>query len=475
MSYLQKISEFQNISVTPSSYDDHRIEGDISLERETDTLKFHLIFSYSDRIEANQNLAGLILAMPAINFTLFSKKLTLNFPASKSDVSAISEFVRINNREVFINKLARRRYEFFRQEYVPRDEDITEENSNGNTLVSATSQYVDTPRKIQGGSNAVLSSGGKESLLSYGMLKEIDPDTHAFYFNESGGHWLTAKTAYDYYSAEFSNVHKVWSNVDRFYRYVLRNMRILDQRVMNMKTDTYPVQLFIFPVYVMSMIPVAIEHGIRGAVLGDEFDDPSDMQPFHGIRHYYGIYDQTLDFNRYMSGYLHSKGIDFTVWSAVYPITGGVVENILIKRYPDLFRLQRSCHSCRSVNGKIVPCGKCSKCLGILMFILSAGGDPHQILYSTESIENLKENVSRERMRLDTDELNYMKAKLGFIEAGDMERLQHVSGMHLLPDEHQLFQHVPDAYRDGIMRIISQYAPLSYSYTGGAWNQSEKQ
>jgi hypothetical protein len=47
--------------------------------------------------------------------------------------------------------------------------------------------------------------------------------------------------------------------------------------------------------------------------------------------------------------------------------------------------------------------------------------------------------------------------------------------MHLLPDEHQLFQHVPDAYRDGIMKIISQYAPRSYSYTGGAWHESEKQ
>ena len=115
MSYLQKISEFRNITVTPTSYDNHRIEGDISLERETDTLKFHIIFSYSDSIDADQNLAGLVLAMPAINFTLFSRKLTLNFPASKADISAISEFVRINNREVFINKLARRRYEFFRQ------------------------------------------------------------------------------------------------------------------------------------------------------------------------------------------------------------------------------------------------------------------------------------------------------------------------------------------------------------------------
>lgn len=469
MNFLDRITEFKNITVTPEEFSERRITGKIRIDRDAGSLEFHIIFSYSDDINADRNLAGLVLTMPVINFTLFSKKLTLDFPASDRDVAAIREFVRINNREVFINKLVRRRYEFYLKEFLPSDNDITAENSNGMTEIVAEIPHEDSQSVYRGESPAVLSSGGKESLLSYGMLREIDENTHAFYFNESGFHWLTAKTAHEYYAKKFSNVHKVWSNVDRFYRFVLRNMHIMDQRIVNSKTDTYPVQLFIFPVYVMAMVPLAIKHRISGAVLGDEFDDPREMPSYRGIRHYYGVYDQTHDFNGFMTDYLHGKGMDFTVWSAVYPVTGSVVENILIHRYPDLFALQRSCHSCRNINGKIVPCGKCSKCLGILMFVLAAGGDPEKIEYSPESVISLKENVDKERMRLDSDELNLMKQKLGFSSGDITADLSHVSGIHVLPDEREIFEKVPNSFRRSLISIISEYAPQIYILKDNQW------
>ncbi len=469
MGYLDRITEFSNITVTPEEYGKSRITGKITLETSSGPLEFRVVFTYSDDIEVDRNLAGLVLTMPVINFTLFSMKLTLDFPVSKADLDAIREFVKINNREVFVNKLARRRYEFYRKEYLPSEEDITPQNADGITEVIANEHYSDRPFKPAGGSAAVFSSGGKESLLSYGMLKELDPETHAFFFNESGFHWLPAKTAHDYYISHFKNVHKVWSNVDRFYRFVLRHMKIIDQKMVNSKTDTYPVQLFIFPVYIMSMVPVALKTGISGAVLGDEFDDPREMPPFHAIKHYYEVYDQTHDFNSFISDYFHRKGIDFTVWSAVYPINGSVVEKILVNRYPELFRLQRSCHSCRNVGGRIVPCGVCSKCLGILLFVLNAGGDPRKIEYSEESIRSLKQNVEKERMKLDPDELNLMKSNLGFIEIRNPEKLQHVPGIHILPDEEIQFQKVPGKYRDGILGIVRQYSGGIYILSETGW------
>lgn len=469
MGYLDRIAEFSNITVTPEEYGERRISGRIRIETNSGNLDFRVIFSYSDRIEVDRNLAGLVLTMPVINFTLFSKKLTLDYPASDADLDAIREFVRINNTEVFVNKLARRRYEFYRKEFLPSQEDITPENAVGLTQVVALESHTDSDMRKTGGSVAVFSSGGKESLLSYGMLREVDQNTHAFFFNESGFHWLPAKTAHDYYSTHYKNVHKVWSNVDRFYRFVLRNMKIIDQRMVNSKTDTYPVQLFIFPVYIMSMIPVALRSGISGAVLGDEFDDPREMPPFHGIKHYYEVYDQTHDFNNFISAYFRRKRIDFTVWSAVYPINGSVVERILVNRYPELFSLQRSCHSCRNIGGKIVPCGVCSKCLGILLFVLNAGGDPRKIEYSEESVRNLKQNVEKERMKLDPDELNLMKANLGFIVIQDREKLHHVPGIHMLPDENVPFQKVPEKYREGIMNIVRQYSGQVYRLSGDGW------
>ncbi|MFP3912873.1 MAG: hypothetical protein ACLFUT_12435, partial [Desulfobacteraceae bacterium] len=40
--------------------------------------------------------------------------------------------------------------------------------------------------------HAVSSSGGKESLLTYGLLQELGIETHPLFVNESGRHWFTA-------------------------------------------------------------------------------------------------------------------------------------------------------------------------------------------------------------------------------------------------------------------------------------------
>jgi hypothetical protein len=471
MSYAQKLAVLDEIRVKPTFYDQRKVKGTVSIRSGSMEKSFEVIYSYNSDIVADWNIAGLLMAMPAVNFTLFAKRLVLDFPASKWDVDHIRDFVRINNREVFVNKLARRRYEFFRKAYLPGEDDITEENSNGITEVVSTSVLEDMGEpdvEFRKNAVAVLSSGGKESLLSYGMLREAGAETHAFYFNESGSHWFTASTAYAYYSSNFGNVHKVWSNVDRLYRFFLRNLEPIDQEAIKKKTDTYPVQLFIFPVYAMALVPVALKHGISSMVLGDEFDDPREMPPYRGIRHYFGIYDQTHDFNSYMSEYLSGKGIPLRVWSAVYPVTGSVVENVLVKRYPELFRLQRSCHSCRSVDGNMVPCGRCSKCMGIIMFVLAANGDPTEIQYRKETLENLSVLIEKERMRLDTDELNFMKGKLNLAHV-DLSALMHVDGIHILPDETVPFEKVPEYFRSDITGIISQYSGGAYILKDGQW------
>lgn len=471
MSYAQKIAVLDEIRVRPTSFGGRKVRGTVSFMSRGSEKSFGLIYTYNGDITINQNIAGLLMTMPAINFTLFAKKLVLDFPVSEPDLEHIREFVRINNREVFVNKLARRRYEFFRREFLPGDSDITEENSNGITQVEAAVITKDSPPSgpsFNANRVAVLSSGGKESLLSYGMLRESAAETHAFYFNESGSHWFTASTAYAYYSEKFSNVHKVWSNVDRLYRFFLRNLEPIDQEAIRRKTDTYPVQLFIFPVYAMALVPIALKHGISSMVLGDEFDDPREMPPYKGIRHYFGVYDQSHDFNSYMSGYFSSKGIGLRVWSAVYPVSGSIVEKALVRKYPDLFRLQRSCHSCRSINGEMVPCGRCSKCMGIVMFVLAAGGDPTHILYRKNTVDKIGELVANERMRLDSDELNLMKAKLNLASV-DTVPLKHVEGIHILPDEKEPFEKVPEHYRTWVLEIISKFSDGIYQLKNDQW------
>ncbi len=461
--YYGRVRQFDLIQVSIDSVSRRRIKARIS----ADDLSFNLYFDYDEDVPLDDRIAGMIVSLPVVNYAYFTREIRLNFPVPKSFLDQLREFVRINNIETFINSIVRRRYEFFKSDYLPNESEITLENAEGHTIISAESTYNDEPFSLAAERNrvAVMSSGGKESLTTFGMLREIGADVFPVFFNESGGHWKTAKVAYDYMKKNYSNVHKVWSNVDRFYSFMNGHMPMLDQREIKKTADSYPVQMFIFPVYVFSMLPYIIKYGIGNIALGDEFDDPIYQENYKGIKHFYGVYDQTNEFNDAVSDLLSKIGMPVRVFSAVYPIFGTLVEKILVKRYPELLRIQRSCHLCHYEGEEVVPCGRCTKCLGVLLFIINAGGDPTIAGYKPEAVKNLKKNLETANMRLDPVELDYLTRSV-FLGQRDES---HVEGIHLLPGEESLFSKVPDEFRDGVLRIISEYANGVYRIDNGRW------
>ncbi|EQD77176.1 creatininase, partial [mine drainage metagenome] len=303
---------------------------------------------------------------------------------------------------------------------------------------------------------------------SFGIMKSIGYNPYPFFFNESGAHWLPAKTSYDYYRKQENNVLKVWSNTDRFYKKVLRNMEILDKKAIEKKADTYPIQLFIFPVYLISALPFIKKYEISDVLMGNEFDDPLAMESYNGITHYYGVFDQTWEFAEFFTEFMQGKGFHSSLWSIVYPVFGSMIENMLIKKFPDLYALQRSCHSCRSVKGKIIPCGKCTKCLGVRMFIENAGGDPSKILYKNDN-KSLINEVEQSRIRLDPDEVKYLKA---FIQNSKREN-NHVGGVHLMPGEKEHFSRTPEPYMKEFQNFFKDWSNGLWEMHGNQWVKLE--
>ncbi len=470
--YIDKIISFGNIEVSIDKIERNHITGNIKM----DDYNFKLIFTYNDEINVNENMAGLILTMPVINFTYFARKLTLNYPVSENDKDIIKKFMKINAHEVFINKIINRRYDFIKDEYIPNEDDITEYNANGITeLVCKYNYNDDYKNNIDNKKVIIMSSSGKESLLAYGIFNEINnnDDNYSFYFEESGSHWITAKTAYDYYNKNFKNVKKVWSNLDRFYHETLKHIKIIKTENIDIRSDDYPIQVFIFPIYIFLLIPLLLKYKIGNIIMGDEFDDPREMTDFHGLKYYYGIFDQTYDFNNMVSEYFKNKKINSYVYSIVYPVTGSLEEKILINRYHDLYLNQRSCHSCHEKDGKIYPCGKCSKCIGILLFIEANNGNPEEILYSSDDVRLLKRRVMHSRLRLDPDEINYTEMKLGFIN-GDCQECDHINGIHILPYEKKPFSIVPEIFRDNIYNIFNKYSNGIYELKNNKWIKIQK-
>ena len=188
---------------------------------------------------------------------------------------------------------------------------------------------------------------------------------------------------------------------------MLDHMRIIRPDHRKVWSDTYPIRLCIFPVYVFLFLPVYASKKIGNLLIGSELDDPRVPPYFKGIKHYFGVYDQTQDFDLRMEEWYAKRMPGMRQWSAVRTVSGLIVERVLTTRYPDLARVQRSCHSCRIVSGKIVPCGKCSKCQGVLLFLLANGVDPSIMGYRQEDVVALPARLAKGGLRLDEDERDH--------------------------------------------------------------------
>ena len=84
--------------------------------------------------------------------------------------------------------------------------------------------------KGQRNRHAVLSSGGKDSLLTFGLLRECGHEVHPIFVNESGRHWFTALNAYRYFAANIKNTARVWTNSDRLFSWMLKHLPFFESK-----------------------------------------------------------------------------------------------------------------------------------------------------------------------------------------------------------------------------------------------------
>ena len=103
----------------------------------------------------------------------------------------------------------------------------------------------------------VLSSGGKDSLLTYGLLRELRQDPHPVFINESGRHWYTAINAYRYLQQHDAHAARVWCNCDRVFAWMLRQLCFIRPNFANLRADYYPIRLWTVAVFLFGALPLA--------------------------------------------------------------------------------------------------------------------------------------------------------------------------------------------------------------------------
>jgi len=477
-SEMDKMLCFSSIHLSEPKLISKSARADVTLNKTTGGKnRFSIIVHYDNKIDEKYlPLLRIAFCMPLLNYSIFSEKLVLDFPISKSDLSLLNDLNVIFSGDIIVNKILRRRANYISPEFIPDEKKIKPEDAKPRARIEPKKVIDDFPiiDSINPNSCGILSSGGKESLLTYALLKEIGVDVHPFYVNESGGHWRTAIPAFNYHRRTNPNTSRAWANIDRFYNFMLDNLKFIRKDHRKVRADTYPIRLCVFPFYIFVLLPIFANRKIGNLLMGNEFDDLRQKPSYLGITHYYGIYDQEQMFDIRMHQWYKQRIPGMEQWSVLRGISGLVDERILTRRYSDLAKYQRSCHSCHIENGEIVPCGSCSKCLGVILYLLANKADPRIMNYKDEDIKAFPERVDPSTLRLDEDEKNQSFFLLNNEKRlPEIKYIEHVEKIHIHPEICDISL-IPAQFREDLMKIIEQYTTGYCKIQGEKWINIDK-
>jgi len=214
-----------------------------------------LMYRYEERVfdpsdEGSLNLATMIASQVALNYGLFTREIVIHGPLDREDREFLERFARATAQEIFVVKFlmenpfltgdavglpALKRKDYLRARM---------------RFPGAVERPVGARWMTRDDGYVLLSSGGKDSLLSYGILKELGGRVHPVFINESGRHWYTALNAYRHFKDHYTETARVWTNADRVYTWMLRHLPFIRQDFASVRADEYPVRLWTVAVFI---------------------------------------------------------------------------------------------------------------------------------------------------------------------------------------------------------------------------------
>ena len=373
--------------------------------------------------DRDRGLAGLIGAQVALNYGLFCDQIVFHGVYDDADRSFLTRMAQNTAREIYVKKFLQpnpflvgpaanlpvvRRGSYLRSELV-----FPDLRSGGTDTGEGPGWWSTDGSRI-----AVLASGGKDSLLSFGLLRELGLETHSVFVNESGRHWHTALNGYRHLRATHpAETARVWTSADRMFSWMLRHLPFVREDFARVRADEYPIRLWTVAVFLFGALPVLRKRGIGRLVIGDEFDTTHRTR-HRGITHYDGLFDQSRYFDDALTRYFARKRWPLIQFSILRQLSELLIEKILVERYPDLQAHQMSCHSTHIVDERALPCGKCEKCRRIIGMLLALGADPRRCGYDDEQIEACRRKLASSGVHQElagAQHLAWMLAERGLI------------------------------------------------------------
>ncbi|MFP4032990.1 MAG: creatininase family protein [Desulfococcaceae bacterium] len=383
---------FERLNVGPVRLERRRLIAPYRITRPDGSADaIELIYSWETGVfdpgePADRNLADMIAAQLALNYGLFCRRMIFHGVYDRPDRSFLRDMAENTAREIYVKK-------FLEPNPFLVGEAAEIPAVRPRKYCRTRLEFPEAGRARPGwrawetrrNRHRVLSSGGKDSLVGRGLLREIGMESHPIFVNESGRHWFTALNAYRHFRDSEPRAGRVWVNSDRVFAWMLRRMSFIRPDFVDVRADEYPVRLWTVAVFLFGALPLMRKRGIGRLVVGDEFDT-TRRENHRGIPHYDGLYDQSRFFDDAMSRYFLRKGWGVRQFSILRPLSELLVERILAARYPELLAQQVSCHAARKDGDQVRPCGRCEKCRRIVGMLTALGVDPGQCGYAEAQI-----------------------------------------------------------------------------------------
>jgi creatinine amidohydrolase/Fe(II)-dependent formamide hydrolase-like protein len=404
---LREFIVFDQLKVGPIEIEPKRIKVPYQITTiANEVVANELIYSYSEKVfdpgtYESANLASMMAAQVAINYGLFCKRMVLDGVYGDTDQRFIRDMTENTSREIYVNKLITPN-EFLLNEFCGVKVEKLKKYS------AAEFEFINTrfpgiahtwkSSDISKDDFVILSSGGKDSLLSYGLVKDLGKQAHPVFINESGRHWFTAINSFKHLEGTEPNTARVWCNSDRIFNWFLRQMPFIKKNFADIRADIYPIRLWTVAVFLFGVLPIAKKRKVGNILIGDEYDTTVKLN-FQGITHYSGLYDQSKYFDNALTRYFLKKGWGIHQYSILRSLSELLIMKILVKKYPQLQKHQVSCHASHEKDGRIYPCGNCEKCRRIVGMLSALDEDARNCGYSSEQIKKGLKSLETKKVK----------------------------------------------------------------------------
>jgi creatinine amidohydrolase/Fe(II)-dependent formamide hydrolase-like protein len=480
---LAVLKVFERLEIGPVRLEPRRLIAPYRLFYSGKMEQTELIYNYEETVfdpvePESQNLANMIAAQVALNYGLFCDTLVFHGLFDDIDRRFIRDMAENTAREIYVKKFLEPN-PFLVGPAAGLSPQKRPRYLHAKLLfpqaLRSKAGSAWQPWSVQGDKHCILSSGGKDSLLSYGLLNEIDREVHPIFVNESGRHWFTALNAYRHFKDNIPNTARVWVNSDRLFSWMLKRIPFIRKDFADVRSDEYPIRLWTVAVFLFGVLPLMRKRGIGRLLIGDEFDTSVRKTSF-GILHYDGLYDQSIYFDQTVTRFFMRKGWTISQFSILRPLSELLIEKILALRYPELQQYQTSCHATHKEEDRIYPCGKCEKCRRIVSMLLALDVDPARCGYRASQVESalagfIKKGVSQESSGV--RQLGYMLLQKGLFVPSENQKKMFSAQPKVLNLRYDPrvspMSSIPIDLRIPLLQIFMQHADGAMRRIGKKW------